>query len=181
MNNFRTLPILAAITVAVVCLAVCAFAADPLTFWSSLSMAALGMGYLLKDADSANKKSHALPNGAATTQGSGIDLGHGTAGDFLANCEVLVEAPVLTTTELADAQTITYSLEHDTASGFGGVATIPGFASVAVQTGAGGAGAAAQSIRVRLPVDVKQFIRLKTVKAGASNASTKSASVELVY
>lgn len=183
MRTISPIHLLAIAAVALLC-AIIGFAftfASPADACAFLGMAAIGMAFLVADADAAVKQSHALPNGAATTQGAGINLGNGMAGDVVADFELVITAPALTTGELADGQTITYSLEHDTVSGFGTVATIPGFASVAVQTGAAGAGAAAQEIPVRLPVDTKGFIRLKTVKAGASNASTKSATLQLKF
>jgi hypothetical protein len=180
MKTFTNPRLLAAAAVmALVSLCVFALVGGPEGI-ASLSLAALGIGYLVKDAEL--RRTHALPNGAATTQSAtGIDLGLSSRSDFLAEGEVLVTAPTLTTGELGDTQTITYSLEHDDAVGFGTVATIPGFAVVAVQTGAGGAGAAGAIIRVRLPSSVKRYVRLKTVKAGASNASTKSATFELAH
>jgi hypothetical protein len=137
----------------------------------------LGMGYLLTD--TLTRVTKALPNGANTITTDGIDLGHGTRGDFLANCELKVTVPALSTTELPDTQTVTYSVEHDDAANFGTVSTL--FASIAVQTGAGGAGAAGSTPTFRLPVDVKRYIRVKAVKTGAANASTSSVVAELVF
>lgn len=121
--------------------------------------------------DASLEKTAALPNGAAVTQTAGIDTMNSSRGDFTAGAELVVEAPALTTGELGDTQTITYTVEHDTASGFGTVATL---ATLGTQTGAGGAGAAAQTFRFRLPTNVRRHIRVKATKAGASNASTKS-------
>lgn len=154
------------------------FDCDPLELLIGAGTLAVGMAFSVPDALLVVTK--ALPNGANTIYSDGFDLGHGLAGDLVANVELKLTCPALTTGELADTQTITYSLEHDTASGFGTTATIPGYAQLAVQTGAGGAGAAAQVITVRLPVDVKRYVRVKAVKAGASNASTKSLTAELL-
>ncbi len=135
------------------------------------------MGFLRKDELVADTK--ALPNGAATISTDGLDLGHGDKGDFLANAEYVIESPALTTGELPDGQTLTYSIEHDTDPAFGTVAVLQ--ASVAVITGAGGAGAAAANFAVRLPVDVKRYVRTKCVKTGAANASTKSVTGRLQF
>jgi hypothetical protein len=137
---------------------------------------ALGTGFLLKDA--LLRTEHALPNGAATTNGTGIDLANSTRGEFVAECEAVVTAPALTTTQLGDGQTIAYHLYHDTAVGFGTETLI---ATLGTQTGAGGAGAAAAEYRLRLPSTVKRYLRLKTVKTGASNASTADAMLELAF
>lgn len=135
------------------------------------------MGFKVRDANL--KQSQALPNGAASTATAGFDLGHGASGDFLANTELLIAAPALTTTELADTQTITYSVEHDDAASFSTVATL--MSSVIVQTGAGGAGAPAATSQVRLPVDVKRYVRVKATKTGTSNASTASMTAEMLF
>lgn len=143
---------------------------------AAASGVALGAGFLLKD--KLLRQTHALPNGAATTNGGGIDLELSTLSEFIAETEAVVTAPVLTTGELGDTQTITYSLYHDTAVGFGSETLL---ATLGVQTGAGGAGAAAAEYRSKLPSNVKRYLRLKTVKTGASNASTKSGTLELAF
>lgn len=124
-------------------------------------------------------KSFALPNGAVTVNSTGIDLGHDALGDFLAGAEVIINAPALTVGELADTQTITYSLRHSDAADFSGDSELLG--GLIVQTGAGGAGAAAAEKRVALPTDVKRYIRTRAVKAGASNASTANGSMKMVF
>ena len=90
----------------------------------------------------------------------------------------MVSSPLLTVGELADGQTITYHLYHDSAVGFGGETLV---ATLGTVTGAGGAGAAAAEFRAKLPSNVKRYLRLKTVKTGASNASTKNATLELAF
>lgn len=153
--------------------------ADVPSLIGSLFLFGLGTGFSMRDATL--KVTKALPNGAATTYSAGIDLGKGTYGDHLADCEILITAPALTTTELGDTQTIAYSIEHDTDSAFGTTATITGFASIITQTGAGGAGAAGTTARLRLPTSVKRYIRLKQVKTGASDASTSSGTLEVLF
>jgi len=132
-------------------------------------------GYNVRDA--ALKKVSALPNGAVTTTTTGIDTENGTFGDCVAEVEALLSVPALTTGELPDAQTITYTIEHDTDAAFG---TAVKLFDTFVQTGAGGAGAAANSFRTKLPTSVKRHIRAKAVKTGASNASTKSMTIEVL-
>jgi len=135
------------------------------------------MGYAVKD--TALKVTKALPNGAATVYSDGIDLGHGSKGDFLANAEFKVSAPALTTAQLPDTKTMTYTLQHDDAAGFGTVADLlPG---VIVQTGAGGAGAAAATFTIRLPVDVKRYVRVKAVGSAAGDASAASMTFEVLF
>lgn len=137
----------------------------------------LGMAYTLKD--NALKKTKALPTGASTVSGDGFDLGHGSRGDFVANCELQIEAPALTTSELPDTQTIIYHVYHSDNSDFSGESLLYG--NIITQTGAGGAGAAADTKQCRLPVDVKRYVRVKATKTGAANASTKSMTTRLVF
>lgn len=121
----------------------------------------------------------ALPNGANTTNGTGFDLEHGALGGFFADAEIVINAPALTTGELGDTQTITYSLRHSDAADFSGDSELLG--NLIVQTGAGGAGAAAAEKRVRLPSNVKRYVRARAVKTGASNASTANATTKMVF
>jgi hypothetical protein len=124
------------------------------------------MPLLMRDASLL--RANALPNGAATVNGTSIDM-KCVNGDFLSDLELRVEAPACTVGELADTQTITYNLQHsDDNASFVNIS-----AALIVQTGAGGAGAAGQGVNVRPPLALKRFVRLQTVKTGASNASTK--------
>jgi hypothetical protein len=145
-----------------------------------LGLTALGaIGFLMKDA--LLKVTRALPAAAgATVNSTGIDLQEGTRGDFLADCEVLVSAPALTTTMAPDTRTMTYNIQHDTDSAFGTAVTIA--SGLIVQTGAGGVGAAATTARFRLPTNVKQFIRLQIVSgASTTDSSAVSATMELLF
>lgn len=124
--------------------------------------------------------SAALPNGANVTRTTGLDLGPLTArGARLAECELEISAPVLTAAELPDAQTITYAIETDDDAAFGS-AIVPADA-LCVQTGAGGVGAAARSIRVKIPTNCERYVRLRATKVGASNASTKNMRFRLLF
>lgn len=121
----------------------------------------------------------ALPNGAATVASAGQDLDITTNADFQAGVELLIEAPALATADLPDTETMTYDVYHDTASGFGSETLLAG--SVLIQTGAGGAGDAAASVRVALPSDVKRYIRVKATNSGAGDASDKDMTTSLVF
>lgn len=142
-----------------------------------LAAGVAGMAFLVTDNEF--KKTKALPNGAASVTSDAFDLGHGTSGDFLANCELEITAPALVVGDLANGDTMTYIVEHDDAAGFGTVATL--IDKAIVQTGAGGAGAAAASKTLRLPVDVKRYIRVKATNSGAGDASDKSMTVQLRF
>ncbi len=133
-------------------------------------------GFLAGDASL--KVTKALPNGAATVYSDGIDLGISTRGDFLAQVELLLSAPAMATGVLGDAATMKYSIEHDDAEGFGTVAALQ--TDFLVQTGAGGAGAAAASKRFRFPTNVKRYVRIKAVNSAAGNASAVSLTAEVL-
>ena len=124
-------------------------------------------------------KAFALPNGAATTVSAGIDLQNSTIGEFEAGIEVEIEAPSLSTAQLPDTKTMIYDLYHDTASGFGSEVLLA--SAVVTQTGASGAGAAAATNKVRLPSNVKRYIRAKATNSGTGNASAASANLQLLF
>jgi hypothetical protein len=136
------------------------------------------MGFKVKDASLAGTK--ALPASAGAVYTPTLDLGLGSHGDMLAECELHVNAPALSTTQLPDTKTMTYSVEHDTDPNFGTVATL--FPTVIVQTGAGGAGALTADFNVRLPVDVNRYVRVKAL-GGAAIGDCSGASVlaELLF
>lgn len=119
----------------------------------------------------------ALPNGAAAVNSAGIDLGHGTTGEHHANCVLLIESPALLTGDLADAATLTYDVE-DSADNTTYAAIAK---AVLVQTGAGAAGAAADSVKFRLPPHVRQYVRVTATKTGVGDASDKSLTASLVF
>ena len=135
------------------------------------------MSFRVEDAQL--QRSFALPNGANTTNSTGIDLESTPSGSFVADTEIVINAPALTTGELGDTQTITYSLRQSANADFSGDSELLG--GLIVQTGAGGAGAAAAERRVRLPTNVQRYVRLRAVKTGASNASTKSGTMKMVF
>ena len=152
---------------------------DNFTPPASPVLAAVAAPLVYRRKDNLLTRSHALPNGAATTQSaSGIDLGTGDRSAFLADGELLINAPALATGLLPDGQTITYSLEFDDDSAFGSISET---VTLFVQTGAGGAGAAAVERRYKPASTQAQHVRLKTVKTGAANASTASATLSVVY
>ena len=144
-----------------------------------LAAAALGLGMAYGIKDDTLKNSKTLPSGAATVQDAGFDLGHGSRGDFLANCELQIEAPLLATGELGDGATMIYHVYHSDNSDYSSEELLCG--NVLTQTGAGGAGAAAATKQVRLPVDVKRYVRCKAVNSAAVDASAKSFVSRLVF
>lgn len=136
----------------------------------------MGNGYLVGDAKLENTR--ALPSGAATVYSDGIEIGNSSRGDFVAGCELLLTVPTLATGVLGDAATVKYSLQHDDDSAFGTVATLED--DVITSTGAGGAGATGTSKRIKLPTNVKKYVRLKVVKSASGDASGSSATLKLL-
>jgi len=132
----------------------------------------------LKDANLI--KTAVLPNGAAATQTTGFDTGVQSGhGDFLARCELLIAAPALVVGDLADGATMTYSVESDNDVAFGSPKIVAD--KVLIQTGAGGAGAAAASARFRLAENTERYLRVKATNSGAGDASDKSMTVSLCF
>lgn len=129
------------------------------------------MPFLVRD--TALRATGALPNGAGSTFTGGIDLGNSPRGDFVADVEIQVEAPALTTGELPNGITMTYDVQDASLADFSDAAVV--CAQAVQQTGAGGAGAAAQSRSVRLPTKVRRYIRVRVTNGGTGNASGKTA------
>lgn len=137
------------------------------------------MGYAVKDA--LVKNTRALPASAsATVDGAAIDLGHSGKGDFVQKCEFKLSAPAVNATMAPDTRTFTYSIIHSDNADLSSPAVL--YSSVIVQTGAGGAGAAAAEATVRLPVDVKRYVGVRIVSgASTTNASAVSATLEGLF
>lgn len=117
------------------------------------------------------KISTALPQSGAAASSAYIDTMNSSTGDFLAEGDISVDAPALTTTELPDTKTVTYTIEHDTDSAFGTTSTL---FTIGTQTGAGGAGAAAANYRARLKEGVKRYVRATATIVAAVGTQTKS-------
>lgn len=128
--------------------------------------------------DASLKITRALPSGAATVNSAGLDLGGGPRANNL-GFELLLSAPAVTTGMLGDAATIKYKLQHDTDPAFGTATDLYG-TDVLTQTGAGGAGAVAATKRVALPSDCKRYVRMVATKSATGDASSVSATLELV-
>lgn len=134
---------------------------------------------LLKDA--AMRGTRALPGAASTTvDGAALDLRVSAKGDFLAQVEFQLSAPAVNTTMVPNGTTMTYSIIHsDNADLSSPVVLMP---SVIVQTGAGGAGAAAASYAFKVPTDVKQHLGVRIVSsASTTNAAAVSATLEACF
>jgi len=136
------------------------------------------MPNLRKDAGLINTK--ALPAGASSVYCAGFDTGARSAnGEHMANAELLISAPALAVGELADTETMTYKVQHDTDSAYGTPVTLAD--AVLVQTGAGGAGAAAATKRFRLPSNVSRYVRVAATNSAALSCAAASMTTELTF
>jgi hypothetical protein len=72
-----------------------------------------------------------------------------------------------------------YGVQCDSDSAFGSPKTLA--LEALVQTGAGGAGAAAATARFRLPTDCERYVRVSAVNSAAGDASDKSVTAELLF
>jgi len=122
----------------------------------------------------------ALPAASATTRSAQIDLGStGGKNARVEDWEIEIQAPALAVGELANAQTVTYGIEHSTASGSGYAVLAD---EIIVQTGAGGAGASATSGTFRLPRNTDRYINVVAVaSAGGGTPSTQNCTVKLYF
>jgi hypothetical protein len=117
----------------------------------------------------------ACPNGAATTRSSRLTLSQTPRGIVTGDHELVVTIPAAPVGALANGDTLTYRLE----SYVNDADSSPVVLNSWVQTGAGGAGAAAQNIRMRLPLRIEGQIALAVINSGAGNASALVARMEL--
>jgi hypothetical protein len=132
---------------------------------------------LVQDFDT--QVSKALPAGAATIYTDGIDLGHTANGRVPPGTELIVNAPALVVGDLGNGATMTYTVQMDTDSAFGSPIELT--RNDAVQTGAGGVGAAAASYRFALPSDCERYVRVKAVNSAAGDASDKSVTANVIF
>ena len=111
---------------------------------------------------SLNQTDAALPGADGTVYSDAFDLGaESYKGE---NYELEIAMPALTTTHLPNADTLTVNV----CAGSTTTPTAVILGAVSVQTGAGGTGAAANTVRVRLPSNCPQYVRAQFVAAGGT-------------
>lgn len=122
-------------------------------------------------------KTFALNNGAGSTQSAVIDLGADGYKPETIEAELIV--PALNATMAPDTRTVTYIIETSTTSNFAAVDTTIQTSGAA---GAGGAGIAATTKRVRLPSNCARYIRGKvTMGSTTGDASSITATFQLLF
>lgn len=111
-----------------------------------------------------------LPAAAANADSDSIDLEAVAPGVTAESFEVEIAHPALA--NLADDKDLTIHLKDSADdSSFADISTL---ASV-VSTGAGGSGAAAKTVTVKLPGDVRRYIRINAAVESAGGDNTGSA------
>lgn len=162
--------------IAVVLLAICLMALALAT------APAMAQGYGVKDAALLITK--ALKNGSGAVTSGAIDTGlnagvaQGQANQP-GNMEFALNAPALTTTQLPDTHTVTYAIIQSDNSDLSSPSTV--IANAIIQTGAGGAGAAAAAYKFRLPPEAKRYIGFTATNSGADDASGASATLQPTF
>lgn len=172
MNRFsKTLLIVAIAAIPLLGIALFAGAVTLKSLLAVAGLLAVGMALPVQSLnDAAVKVSKALPGSGTTVTNTGHDLGRSANANDHCGFELVIEAPALTTGQLADAATIAYVVYHAASSTFSDEVSLYG--TVLTQTGASSAGAAAATKRVGLPVDVSRYIRVKaTLSTGDCSAS----------
>jgi hypothetical protein len=109
----------------------------------------------------------ALPAAGASASQTGIDLGQITADCINEHVDVLLTTPAVPA--LVDAKTIIYTFEDSADNAT--FAAIPELATV-TSLGAGGAGAAAVSRRVKLPPSTRRYLRVSATVLAAGGDNT---------
>lgn len=130
-------------------------------------------------ADALLRKTIALPAAAGTVTSAAIDLEHSTNGANVADYEIVIIGPALTTAQLPDDDTVTYSLLTSVNADLSDPTIIA--ADVLTQTGADAAGAVTAEFGLRLGVNCDRYIGVRAVTDGAGDASAVEAVVELRF
>lgn len=125
------------------------------------------------------RTSRALPTGASAVTATGIDLGHGTTGRNVADYEFLLTAPALAVGQLANTSTMTYAIVTSANSDMSSPTVIN--SAALVQTGAGGAGAAGDTLRFRLPTNCQRYVSVRATNSAAADASAASYTLEMKF
>ena len=114
---------------------------------------------------------------AAGANTATFDLEQVTGGD-IEKIVFELAGPALLTAQLTDAKVVTYTLQ-DSADGSSFAAVDPLITTT--QTGAGGAGAAAKTIRFRLPANTRRYVRIAQTATATPGTLTASMVAKLLF
>lgn len=115
----------------------------------------------------------ALVIGGAVT--AAFDLEQAVGGDIQ---NVVFELAAPAVAGLSNSSTITYTL-HDSADGSSFAAVDP--AITTVQTGAGGVGTAAKTVRFRVPANTRRYVRIAQTNSTTPGTFTGSMVAKLLF
>lgn len=116
-----------------------------------------------------------LLSGGANT--AAFDLEQAVGGD-IERVVFELAGPALTTAQLADTKIVTYTLQ-DSADGTTFAAVDP--AITTTQTGAGAAGAAAKTVRVRVPANTRRYVRIAQTASASPGTLTAAMVAKLLF
>ena len=126
--------------------------------------------------DAALNVTGAIASSGTTANTGSIDLGLGSFGEYVPHfSEFLITIPAQTTTQLPNTVTFTYDVILSASANLGTPTVL--YPGVNVQTGAGAAGAAANTFRFRIPMSpggvgtVLRYLGVRaTISAGQATA-----------
>jgi hypothetical protein len=131
--------------------------------------------------DASLKLTRALPASTTAVTSTAIDTGAATPQAYQPDgLEYLLSAPALSTAQLPDTKTMTYNIIGSANSDLSSPVTLA--TSILVQTGAGGAGAAANTARYRPPSNAPRYIgfTITPSASGTGDASGANATLEVL-
>jgi hypothetical protein len=186
MKTLHKFAILGAVMALSLIIGLTFFPSDVAAALLGLGAAPIAVGLLgMNIRDAQYKATLALPAAPGTvTQAAGFDMETTASADLIAPFEGLISAPAVTVGMLPNGITNTYNVIASANSNLSSPTIIQ--QSALVQTGAGGAGAVANTARVRIPVNLGalgfRYVGLQVVEAATGgNESTVSATFELLF
>ena len=115
-----------------------------------------------------------LAAGATT---AAFDLEQAVGGD-VERVVFELAGPALTTAQLTDAKVVTYALQ-DSADGSSWAAVDPAISTT--QTGVSTSGAAAKTVRFRLPANTRRYVRIAQTASGTPGTLTAAMVAKLLF
>lgn len=117
-----------------------------------------------------------VPSAGNNSTSTALDLGQLTPFPMNEHIDFLLAVPAQAT--LAETKTVTLKVQ-DSADGVS-FADLAGVGTL-VQTGAGGVGAAASTLRVKLALGVRRYVAINVATAGSSGTVSGSASLTPLF
>lgn len=128
--------------------------------------------------DAALKQTRALPASTTAVTSTAIDTQKSTTGGKQEiHADFVLNAPVLTITQLPDTKTMTYAVCMSDNANLSSPTTL--YPSVIVQTGATGGSAEAVEFRFRIPSNAKRYIFFTATPSASGTGDCSAASATL--